>query len=307
MNNEQVTHLFIGEEPGVVLEVRHLGATVHRLLVTDADGRRRNLVLGHQDDEAYLAGTDFRGAIVGRFANRIAGGRFELDGRPVQLDTNERGNSLHGGPDGFHRREWEVVAHEHDLLRLRLVSPDGDQGFPGELTATVTYTTTVDSVAVEIEATSDAPTLASLTSHVYWNLDGAATIDGHALRVDADRYLPVDAAGIPTGELAGVAGTPYDLRQGPLLEGRVIDHTYVLDGGAALSAGGWTVEMSTNRPGVQVYTGEFLDGAPRGGVALEPQLFPDSPHHPDFPSAVLRPGEVSRTEIEWRLVREPGR
>ncbi len=208
-----VRRLTIGSEPGVVLEVLDLGATVHRLDVTDRQGRRRNVVVNHPDAQAYLDGNDYRGATIGRVANRIGAGGFEVDGRLVEPTPNEGSTTLHGGPDGFDRRIWEVVEHSPDLLRLRLVSPDGDQGFPGEVTSTVTYSTSAGSVGVEMDSTTTAPTVVNLTNHVYWNLDGAATIDEHVLGVQADEYLLVDDAGISTGEIVPVDATPYDLRR----------------------------------------------------------------------------------------------
>jgi galactose mutarotase-like enzyme len=296
-----VRRLAIGTAPGVVIEVLDLGATVHRLEVTDRNGRRRNVVVDHPDAQAYFDGSDYRGATVGRVANRIAAGGFEVDGRHVEPIPNEGTTTLHGGPEGFDRRIWEVVEHTPDLLRLRLVSPDGDQGFPGELTSTVTYTASADSVDVAMESTTTAPTVANLTSHVYWNLDGARTIDDHVLVVEAEEYLLVDDAGISTGAIAPVAGTPYDLRPPERIGEREIDLCFVLQGSAVLRTDALDLELSTDSPGLQVYTGELLAGAPRSGAALEPQLFPDAPHHPDFPSAVLRPGETARTTLRWRF------
>jgi aldose 1-epimerase len=296
-----VRRLSIGTEPGVVLEVLDLGATVRRLEVTDRDGRRRNVVVEHPDAQAYFDGSDYRGATVGRVANRIAAGGFEIDGRHVEPTPNEGTTTLHGGPEGFDRRIWEVVEHTPELLQLRLVSPDGDQGFPGELTSTVTYTASADSVSVEMESTTAATTVVNLTSHVYWNLDGAATIDDHVLVVEADEYLLVDEAGTSTGKIAPVQGTPYDLRPARRIGEREIDLCFVLRGTAVLSADALDLELTTDSPGLQVYTGELLGGAPRSGVALEPELFPDAPHHPQFPSAVLRPGETARTSMRWRF------
>jgi galactose mutarotase-like enzyme len=296
-----VRRLAIGTAPGVVLEVLDLGATVHRLEVTDRDGRRRNVVVDHPDAQAYFDGSDYRGATVGRVANRIAAGGFEVDGRHVEPTPNEGTTTLHGGPEGFDRRIWEVVEHTPDLVRLRLVSPDGDQGFPGELMTTVTYTASADSVAMEIESTTAAATVAHLTSHVYWNLDGAATIGDHALSVEADEYLEVDDAGIPSGRILPVAGTAYDLRTAARIGDSTIDNCFVLRGVAVVRTDALDLELSTGSPGLQVFTGEVLVGGPRSGLALEPQLFPDAPHHPEFPSAVLRPGETRRTSMLWRF------
>jgi aldose 1-epimerase len=296
-----VRRLGIGSAPGVVLEVLDLGGTVHRLEVTDRNGRRRNVVVAHPDAQAYFDGSDYRGATIGRVANRIAAGGFEVDGRRVEPTPNEGTTTLHGGPEGFDRRIWQVVEHTPDLLRLRLVSPDGDLGFPGELTSTLTYTTSADSVHVEMESTAAAPTVANLTSHVYWNLDGATTIDHHLLVVESDEYLAIDEDGISTGRFVPVEGTPYDLRSPRAIGGTEIDLCFVLRGSAVLRTEALELELGTDSPGLQVYTGELLTGAPRSGLALEPQLFPDAPHHPEFPSIELRPGETARTSLRWRF------
>jgi galactose mutarotase-like enzyme len=331
-DGRDVRLLTIGEEPGPVVEVLTLGATVHRLVVTCGDGERRNVVLGHPDVEERLASGDYIGGTIGRYANRIAGGRFALDGREVEVRTHDRGNSLHGGPEGFDVRLWDVESHTADELVLSLTSPDGDQGFPGTVTARVRYQVDGDSVRVRMQATTDATTVVNLTNHAYFNLDGegAGTIDDHELLVEADDFTPVDATGIPLGGHEPVAGTPFDFRTaaaiGPAIraehpqvaEARGIDHNYVVRGSGFRRAAMLTspttrtaVELWSDQPGLQVYTGNFLDGTRRSttggrysqgdGVALEPQLFPDSPHHPEWPSAVLRPGETYAAHLEWRF------
>ncbi|QSF58024.1 aldose epimerase family protein [Nocardioides sp. zg-1228] len=331
-DGREVRLLTIGAAPGPVVEVLTLGATVHRLVVGCGDGERRNVVLGHPDVEERLASSDYVGGTIGRYANRIAAGRFVLDGREVEVRTHDRGNSLHGGPDGFDVRLWDVESHDTHEAVLTLVSPDGDQGFPGEVSVRVRYRVEGDAVRVAMHATTDAPTVVNLTNHAYVNLDGegAGTIDGHELTVEADAYTPVDDSGIPLGDHAPVAGTPFDLRRpavlGPVLRAehpqmvatRGLDHNYVVRGtglrrAAVLTspATGTSVEVWTDQPGVQVYTGNVLDGTRRStrggryrqgdGVALEPQLFPDSPNRPEWPSAVLRPGETYRATLEWRF------
>jgi aldose 1-epimerase len=315
--------LTIGSEPGPVLELLDLGATVHRLWVTGGDGVRRNVVLGHATPEDYVESVGRVGATIGRYANRIKDGRFPLGGETVQLATNERGNLLHGGPDGFDRRVWEVLRQSDDQLMLTLTSPHGDQGFPGQLTAMVSFSTSADSVRVAFSAVTDAPTVVNLTSHAYFNLDGdgSGPVDDQLLRVAADGYLPVDDRGIPL-EPSTVAGSSFDLRK-PSRLGEVIartgglDYNYLLDGSepAAVLDSPTTrtrLELSTDRPGLQVYTGNGLDAA-RGsatgqpyvkgaGIALEPQLFPDTPNRPEFGSALLRPGETYSASIRWRFV-----
>ena len=200
-DGRDVRLLTIGAEPGPVVEVLTLGAAVHRLAVACGDGERRNVVLGHPDVAERLASGDYIGGVIGRYANRIAGGRFTLDGQDVEVRTHDRGNSLHGGPDGFDVRLWDVESHDADELVLSLVSPDGDQGFPGTVSARVRYQVEGQTVRVTLEATTDAATVVNLTNHAYFNLDGegAGTIDGHELLVEADEYTPIDGTGIPTG------------------------------------------------------------------------------------------------------------
>ncbi len=306
-DGREVRVLTIGSEPGPVVEVLTLGATVHRLVVGS-----RNVVLGHPDVAERLASSDYIGGTIGRYANRIAGGRFALAGEAVAVRTHDRGNSLHGGPEGFDVRLWDVVSHTADELVLSLVSPDGDQGFPGEVTARVRYRVSGHSVAVEMEATTDATTVVGMTNHAYVNLDGedAGSIDDHLLVVDADDYTPVDATGIPIGEPEPVEGTPFDLRSPTPVE-RALDHNFVVRGRglrrhASLSSprAATTLEVWSDQPGLQVYTGDMLDGpryGRRSGIALEPQVFPDSPNHPEWPSPVLEPGETYRSTIEWRF------
>lgn len=324
--------LTIGAEPGPVLEVLDLGATVHRLRVTGGDGVRRNVVLGHPSAEDHLASSHYLGSTVGRYANRVARGRFVLEGREVQLEVNDRGNTLHGGPDGFDRRIWSVEESSDHHVDLRLVSPDGDQGFPGRLEARVRFETTSDSVRVSFAATSDAVTVVNLTNHAYFNLDGegSGSIDEHLLQVEAEQYLAIEETGIPVGAPEAVAGTPFDLRR-PTRLGAVVrlphpqvvgarglDHNFLLTGSGMRRAATLDsprtrtrLELLTDQPGLQVYAGNVLDGqvpSTEGrlyrqgdGVALEPQLFPDSPNRPEFASPVLRPGERYEAALEWRF------
>jgi aldose 1-epimerase len=327
-----VRRLRLGRAPGPVLSVLDLGATVQGLAVTCGDGERREVVLGQGSAEDYLASTDYLGSTVGRYANRIAAGRFPLDGQEVQVGVNDRGNHLHGGPDGFDGRLWQVEEHSDSHARLTLESPDGDQGFPGTLLASVRYDVLEDRVVIALEARTDAPTVVNLTNHAYLNLDGVGrgTVDDHELTVHADEYTPVDADGIPLGDHATVTGTPFDLREATRLGSvvrsgheqvaavRGVDHNFVLRGEGMRPAAvltsrrtATTMELHTDQPGLQVYTGNFLDGSRPSaaggryrqgdGIALEPQLFPDTPNHPAWPSAVLRPGEVYRASIEWRF------
>lgn len=316
--------LTLGDAPGPVLEVLDLGATVHRLWVTGGDGVRRNVVLGHAGPQEYLDSVDYIGGSVGRYANRIDGGRFVLDGHEVHLETNERGNQLHGGAEGFHRRMWELVHLADDEAVLQLLSPAGDQGFPGELVVRARFVVTDCSVGLSFEAVTHEPTVVNLTSHAYFNLDGDSSgpIDDQLLQVRARTYLPVDDHGIPK-DLEPVDRTRFDLRVPARLGPRIaktggFDHNFALEGcrwrlAASLDspATRTRMELSTDQPGLQVYTGNAFDGSRRSttgqpyersaGVALEPQLFPDTPNRPEFGSAVLRPGETYTAGVEWRF------
>jgi aldose 1-epimerase len=327
-----VERVTIGSAPGVELDVVTLGATVHRVEVTGGDGVRRGVALGRETPADMLGVDGFLGATIGRYANRIAGGRLEVDGEPVRLETSDRGNSLHGGPDGWDKRLWTVESRDASSVTLSLVSPDGDMGFPGTVTATVTFSVDGDAVRIRHTATTDAATVVNMTNHSYFNLDGdgAGTIDGHTLVVHAASYTPVDATGIPLGDHAPVDGTPFDLRTptllGPVLrtddpelaESSGIDHNFVVDGDglrpvAVLSSPltRTSLELLSDQPGLQVYTSNGLGGPGRAGrryrvgdgIALEPQLFPDSPNHPEWPSARLEPGDTYRSTIEWRFSR----
>jgi aldose 1-epimerase len=321
--------LVLGSQDGLQLEILEHGATVHRLLVPTTSGPR-NIVLGHASIEEYAASTAYFGATVGRYANRIADGRFTLEGTEYTLGENENGNTLHGGPEGFDSRAWTVGSLTGDAATLTLHSPDGDQGFPGGLDATATYTVSGDEIDIDLSATADRPTVVNLTNHSYFNLagEGTGSVDDHLLQVDADHYTPTDGRLIPTGELAQVDGTPLDLREPTrigdavrrdhpqLRMARGIDHNLVVRGSglrqfATVRAAGLTLVVSSDAPAVQVYTGNFLDGTASGtggslyrqgdGLALEPQAYPDSPNQPAFGSVLLSPGETYRRRIVWRF------
>ena len=323
------THTVTTGPDGLALEMIDRGATVHRLLVPTRGGPR-NVVLGHRTLAEYAAGTAYLGATVGRCANRLADGVVRIDGATCHLDTNENGSTLHGGSSGFDSRTWQVGSVEPSRITFLLVSPDGDQGFPGEVRAEAVYEVSGDELRCELTATTDAPTLVNLTQHSYFNLDGegVGSIDRHRLTVHADHYTPTDDRLLPTGEVAPVDGTPFDLRQPTTIADAVrrehpqlaaaggIDHNLVLSGEglrevAEVATDDLAMTLSTDAPGLQVYTGNFLDGSIVGtggrtyrqgdGIALEPQVFPDAPHHPAFPTAVLRPGETYRRRIVWRF------
>lgn len=328
---------------GLRMRVVTWGATITSLSLPDREGRLADVVLGHDTLEGYVEASPYFGCVVGRCANRIARGRFTLDGVEYQLATNNGPNHLHGGVRGFDSRVWsaEVVRREGgDVLALTLYSPDGEEGYPGHVEVRVTYALSDTSLRVEYESRSSAPTPVNLTQHTYWNLAGHAggEILGHELQVHAERFTPVDATLIPTGELRPVAGTPFDFRAPTPLGSRIgaddeqlrfaggYDHNYVLSG-AALGeprpaarltdpASGRRLEVWTTEPGMQFYSGNFLDGSIvgkggarygfRGGLCLETQGFPDAVNRPEFPSVILRPGEIRRSVTELRFGVSPG-
>jgi aldose 1-epimerase len=286
------------------------GGIVQSVEIPDRDGRTGDVVLGFADLDGYLDHPEpFLGALIGRYANRIAGARFPLDGVTYALEPNNAPNSLHGGAQGFDKRVWDVAPVEHGV-RLSRVSPHGEEGFPGRLDVSVTYTLDASgSLRIAYEAVTDAPTLVNLTNHSYWNLAGSGDAGGHELRIAAARYTPVDADLIPTG-VEDVTGTRFDFREGKKV-GAGFDHNFVLDGGVTEAArevaelydpaSGRLLTVATTEPGLQLYTADHLSEpfAPNDGVALETQHFPDSPNRPDFPSTVLRPGEVFRSETVY--------
>jgi aldose 1-epimerase len=317
---------------GVRVRIITYGGIVQTLETPDRHGRRANIVLGFPTLKDYvdLNGGPYFGAIIGRYANRIAKGRFTLDGKTYQLALNNGENSLHGGLKGFNTKVWDahpVEGGQSVGLRLDYTSADGEEHYPGTLKTTVTYTlTSSNELRVAYHATTDQATVVNLTNHSYFNLagEGTGTVYDHRLTLNASRYTPVDSTLIPTGELAAVKGTPFDftrphaigerirVNDPQLLFGQGYDHNFVLDqrrAGALTEAArvtepgsGRVLKISTTEPGVQFYSGNFLDGTFAGtggrvyrqgdGFALETQHFPDSPNHPAFPSTVLRPGQA---------------
>ncbi|MFH8391096.1 aldose epimerase family protein [Streptomyces sp. NPDC018036] len=326
-------HRWSLENGGTRLKVLSYGGIVQSLEIPDRHGRYRNVALGFGDLDSYVASSPYFGALIGRYGNRIGKGRFTLDGTDHQLSVNDGVNSLHGGAKGFDKRVWDVegFASGSDVgLVLHYTSIDGEMGYPGTLRAKVTYTLTRHGDwRIDYEATTDKATVVNLTSHVYWNLagEGSGSVYDHELRIAASRYTPVDSGLIPTGELAKVAGTPFDFRRTKtvgrdirvadqqLLYGKGIDHNWVLDKGITAKpehvatlrdpSSGRTLTIASNEPGLQFYSGNFLDGTLVGtgghiyrqgdALCLETQHFPDSPNHPAFPSTVLRPGQTYRT------------
>jgi aldose 1-epimerase len=317
-------HAFtLGSSSGLSASILDYGGRIVTLDVPTADGKR-NVNLGFETMEAWLADRAHLGALTGRYANRIGGGRFVLDGTVYKLPLNNGTNTLHGGPVGFAYRAW-TAEQDGDALLLRLTSEAGDQGFPGKLSVEVRYAIEGDALALDYTARTDAPTVLNLTNHAYFNLEGAGrpSIFDHVLEIPAETFTATDATLIPTGELAPVAGTPLDFRTprrlgdgiaadfGPVRIGGGYDQNFVLGAGptvaprfaARATAGGLTMEVLTTEPGIQLYTGNFL-GAPftrYGAFCLETQHFADSPNRPEFPSTVLRPGSVFKSRTIYRF------
>jgi aldose 1-epimerase len=323
---------------GTVVRILSYGGIIQSIEVPDRDGHRANVALGFDHLDDYASKSPYFGAITGRYANRIAGGTFSLDGVRFRVPVNDGTNSLHGGTVGLDKHVWQaapVREGAEPALTLRHVSPAGDQGYPGLLRLTVTYTLTAqDAIRIDYLASTDAPTVVNLTNHTYFNLagEGSGSVYDHVVQVHADRYTPVDARLIPTGKVDGVAGTPLDFTEPHPIGARIrdnfsqlllvtgYDHNFVLrHDGAGLRAAARVVEpasgrvltVETDQPGVQFYTGNFLTGSLVGtsgrayrqgdGFALETQHFPDSPNHPQFPSTALYPGDVYHTTTVYRF------
>lgn len=324
---------------GLRAQVITYGGTIVGIEIPDRKGVRDNVVLALPSLAAYLGKNGYLGALIGRFANRIGGASFVLDGSKHQLSRNDGDNCLHGGRSGFNRAVWRVVDQADDpepRLTLRHSSPDGDQGFPGAVVLEVTYAVCEgNTLRISYRAESSSPTVVNFTNHTYFNLGGATSADilEHELMIAADRYTPVDARLIPSGEMRAVAGTPFDFREPRPIGARIgdqdeqlalalgYDHNFILSpsarGGPQLAAraheprSGRVLEVRTTEPGLQFYSGNHLDGtlrgmngrvySPRTGFCLEAQHFPDSPNHPVFPSTVLRPGEQFASTTEYRF------
>jgi len=309
---------------GVVLKMTNFGAIVVSLEVPDRDGKLANVNMGFATLDGFLGKHPYFGSTVGRYCNRIAGGKFTLDGQEYTLATNDNGkNHLHGGNVGFNKVVWQAEPFQNGSgagVKFTYLSKDGEEGYPGNLKVTAVYTLTNDNeMAVEFTATTDTATPVNLTNHCYWNLAGAGsgTVRDHELMIAADKYLPVDAGLIPTGEVADVAGSPLDFTKPEKIGARLdqikadpvgYDHCFVLRGEAGQMrlaaklkdpASGRVMEIHTTQPALQFYSGNFLDGKPENngyqqydGCCLETQHYPDSPNHADFPNTILRPGET---------------
>ncbi len=310
---------------GLVIEVMTYGATLTSVAAPDRQGKSENITLNKKTLDDYLAGHPFFGSLAGRFAGRIANGRFSIDGRRYTLATNDNRHHLHGGDVGFDKKVWTAETIEEDgsaALRLTYTSPDGEEGYPGTLVATATYTLSDDNqLEMAYSATTDKPTHVNLTNHAYWNLGGqdAGGILGHELTINADKYQPVDESLTPLGPLCPVKGTEMDFTAAKTIGAGIdktaggYDHCYVLNkrpgdleskkltpaATAHDPKSGRTMEVLTTQPGVQLYTGNFLDGGSNSGgfkkhaaFCLETQHYPDSPNRPEYPSTLLAPGEI---------------
>jgi aldose 1-epimerase len=346
LGSKSVDAVVLTNSQGASARVIAYGASLQALFMPDREGEMADVVLSHPDMEGFVSTPQYFGVTAGRYANRIAGGRFSLDGNQYQLPVNNGPNSLHGGNVGLDKVLWEITEissnDDEASVTLSYVSPDGDQGYPGELTSEITYALTEkNELFMRYRATTTKPTVVNLTNHSYFNLAGASSgqdILNHLLEIDADQFLPTDAGAIPTGELRPVAGTPFDFRTShaigeritddsneQLLIGQGYDHNYVLNSVVSEQpqfaarvtdpSSGRVLELWTTEPGVQFYTGNFLDASVVGkdnqvygrnsALCLEPQHFPDSPNQPEFPSTRLDPGEIYRQTSVFRFSTTP--
>ncbi len=336
---EAVEEYTLRNSSGIQVKAITFGGILTSISVPDRHGRLANVALGFDSLAKYEAGHPYFGAITGRYANRIAGGKFSLDGVDYQLATNDGGNALHGGIRGFDKRVWRARALRADTLELRYHSADGEEGYPGALEVTVRYHLSEENaLRIEYSAEADAPTVLNLTNHSYFNLlgEGEGAIYDHIVTINADRYTPTDAGQIPTGELAAVAGTPFDFRKpkalgagsrsnhSQILQAKGYDHNFVLNrAGLAEDAlafaarvyeprVGRIMEVFTTEPGLQFYAGNVLDTTLVGasgrlyrqsdGLALETQHFPDSPNQPQFPSTMLRQNQQFRSTTVYKFL-----
>lgn len=335
---KEVEKYTLENKDGIQVDIITYGGRITSLRTADTEGTLENVVLGFETIEQYEKDNPYFGALIGRYGNRIAKGKFSLDGTEYSLAKNNGENNLHGGEQGFDKRVWDAATEEGDdwvKLKLTYLSADMEEGFPGNLSTTVTYTLNKDnSLDVLYEAVTDKATVVNLTQHAYFNLSGdfSTTILDHVVEIDADTYLPVDGGLIPTGELRPVAGTPFDFREAKLVGKEIdadneqiglgggYDHCWVLNGQGAgyrsvanayHPATGRNLEVLTDEPGIQFYTGNFLDGtlpapnggtyAKRSGLCMETQHYPDSPNQPGFPTVTLEPGATYSTRTTFRF------
>jgi len=342
-----VEAITLTNDAGMTVRIIALGAAIQSVVAPDRDGQMADVAIGYPTLDGYLAQPEYFGATVGRVANRIAEGRFELDGKTYQTPVNNGPNALHGGVAGFDKVLWDVVAvqaGDAPSVTLRYVSPDGDQGYPGELTTTATYALNDDNeLSVDYQATTNAPTVVNLSNHGYWNMAGEGAAAGaldNLLTIPAEEYTPTDATAIPTGEFRKVEGTVFDFRTAtPVGErvrdasdeqirfGRGYDHNWVISRERASAprmiarledpVSGRTMELISDQPGLQFYSGNFFNGTIVGkagqiyrmgdAIVLEPQMFPDTPNQPAFGSVRLDPGQTYRNHMVFRFSAAPRR
>lgn len=345
-DGSKVDAVVLSNGHGMQARIIALGASIQSLATPDRNGKSANIALGYSSLADYLSNPQYFGATVGRYANRIAKGKFTLDGHAYSVPVNNGVNSLHGGSKGFDKVLWTVGEVKHDAgkasVTLSYESPDGDMGYPGKLTAMVTYTLDEQNrLSIDYRASTDKTTIVNLSNHAYWNLsgEGSGSVMDHRLTIAGDAYLPVDAGSIPTGEIRNVAGTPFDFRQAKpigrdirtndtqLLNGHGYDHNWVIskDEAPALRmvarvedpAFGRVLTLKSSKPGLQFYSGNFLDGTTVGtgghvyrqgdAFVLEPQLYPDTPNQASFGSARLEPGHEYRNLIVYEFTTESAR
>jgi len=339
-DGKDVTVVTLTNGKGMTAKVLSLGAALYALDVPDRNGKPGDIVLGYPDLKGTFDNPQYFGNTVGRYANRIARGKFTLDGKQYSVPVNNGPNSLHGGKVGFDKVIWTVDKVESGAtpsVTLTYVSPDGDQGYPGKLTATAKYSLDdKNELTIEYTATTDAPTIVNITNHTYWNLsgEGSGSVMDHVLMIAGDAYLPTDATAIPLGEVRNVAGTDFDFRKAKpigkdirdskeqqLVFGRGYDHNWVISRKEAAQPrevarvtdpkSGRVLSLWSAQPGLQFYSGNFLDATSSGksggiyrqgdAFALEPQIFPDTPNHPDFGSARLEPGKTYKNTMTYKF------
>lgn len=335
VDGKQVKLYTLGSDTGMQVQVTNYGLRVVSIIVPDRDGRRGDVAIGYGSIAEYLdnPGERFLGCIVGRYANRVAAGRFTIDGTDYQLPLNDNGQTLHGGLKGLDCHVWTVDSVTPDMARFSYTSPDGDEGFPGEMKLTVTYSVLPgNEFEIQYSATTDKPTHINLSNHAFFNLAGEGNpVDGHEVTIFASHYTPVDSVLIPTGEIAPVEGTPLDFRTAHAIGERVesdfdqirlghgYDHNWVLDSVGARQpsaivyepVSGRQMEVITDQPGLQFYGGNFFNGAAAGkhgnpiawreAFAMEAQHYPDSPNHPQFPTTLLMPGDTYTQTTIYRF------
>lgn len=332
-DGKPVSLIVLSNANGMMVELTNYGAAIVSIIVPDAQGKQENVILGYDNINGYYSGNAFFGCIAGRYANRIRNGRFALNGQVYTLAQNNGQNALHGGVKGFDKQVWDILESTDQSVTFGYISVDGEEGYPGNLAVKVSYVLNADNgLELHYYASTDADTVLNLTNHTYFNLDGAGKGDvlDHVIEIHADAFTPVDDTMIPTGEYRAVEGTPFDFntphtigarikeQDEQLIKARGYDHNFIIKGNpgelrlAASAKGplsGRVLEVWTTQPGMQFYTGNFLDGVTKGapfgkraGFCMETQHFPDSPNQPSFPSVILSKGEVFTSTTIFRLL-----